>query len=70
MHRNMRLHGKWMYERSDIVDLLNLVDAGLLKMNKDGGLEIVGEYSLDEWKAAWDDAAENTDAGRAVVLRP
>ncbi|KAF7185293.1 Alcohol dehydrogenase 4, mitochondrial [Pseudocercospora fuligena] len=66
MHKNLRLYGKWMYEREDVRDLVQMVESGVLRL--DG--EVVGEFGLEEWKAAWDCAAENAGPGRYVVIKP
>jgi threonine dehydrogenase-like Zn-dependent dehydrogenase len=58
MHKNKRIFGKWMYERSDREELFKLVEAGLLKLGKIGGCEVGGVYGLDEWREAFDKAAE------------
>lgn len=68
MHRNMRLYGKWMYERSDIADLFQLISSGILKLGEAGGIERPRAFPLKQWKEAWDVAAEETGFGKAVVL--
>ena len=67
MHRNMRLYGEWMYERADIADFAKLVENGMLDLNV---ADIAGEYPLEEWKEAWDVAAEKTRFAQLVVLKP
>ena len=67
MHKNMRLYGKWMYERSDIADLAKLVENGMLDL---GVVEIEGEYQLDEWKQAWDTAADIAGFARITIIKP
>ncbi|KAK5175363.1 uncharacterized protein LTR77_000502 [Saxophila tyrrhenica] len=67
MHSNIRIYGKWMYERQDIYDLFKLVESGLLDLSV---AEVTGEYPLEEWKAAWDDAAENARFGQIALIKP
>lgn len=67
MHKNMRLYGKWMYERSDITDFIKLVENGILNI---GLVEIVGEYPLEEWSEAWDKAAAKAGFGQIVLMKP
>ena len=50
MRKNLRLQGKWMYERSDVADMFKLVEGGMLKLGADGGAETVGEYPLEQWR--------------------
>lgn len=70
MHANMRLYGKWMYERSDIVDLIRLIETGVLKLGEAGGSKIMGLYPLEQWKEAWDAAAEHAQLGEQVIIQP
>ncbi|EMC95031.1 hypothetical protein BAUCODRAFT_110218 [Baudoinia panamericana UAMH 10762] len=70
MHWNIRIFGKWMYERSDVTDLVRLIESGILKLGKDGGVEVVGTFPLEEWNAAFDMAAEQNTMGRFVLIKP
>ena len=67
MHKNIRLYGKWMYEREDIADIFKMVEAGLLDLST---IRIVGEYPLEKYKEAWDHAAEMAGFGETVVIKP
>ena len=69
MQNNMRIYGKWMYERSDINDLIKLIENGLLKLGTAGGFEVTGVYRLEQWKEAWDDAAENALYGQFTLIK-
>lgn len=70
MHRSLRLQGKWMYEREDILALIKLVEVGLLKIDESVGVRVVGEYALEDWDGAFTAAKENTGPGRLVLFRP
>lgn len=70
MYQNKKLFGNFMYEHSDVSDLFKLVELGIIKLNKAGGVEIVGKYDLEDWKEAWDVAAANATFGRQVVITP
>ena len=67
MHKNIRLYGKWMYERSDIADLIRLIEIGLLDVSV---TEIVGQYPLEKWEEAFDKAANNARFAQIVSLTP
>ena len=67
MHRNIRLYGKWMYEREDIADLFKLVECGVLDLNV---IKIVGSYPLEKYKEAFDHAADKAAFGETVVIEP
>lgn len=67
MHRDIQLKGKWMYEREDIVALIQMVKVGVLRLDN---VEVVGEFGLEEWEKAFEVAAQHTDAGQVVVISP
>lgn len=67
MHKNMRLYGKWMYERSDVSDMIKLVENGILDLSV---VEVVGEYPLEEWDEAWTKAASKAGFGQMVLMKP
>jgi len=66
----LKLYGKWMYERSDIADLIKLVEHGILKLGGQGGSQITGRFPLEQWREAWDVAVENAGFGKMVVIQP
>ena len=66
MHKNLSIHGKWMYERSDMDDMFKLIETGVLKLPT----VVKGEYALEEWEEAWDRAAECIGLGEQVVIKP
>ncbi|KAF7916071.1 uncharacterized protein EAE97_012162 [Botrytis byssoidea] len=68
MGDNITLKGKLMYERDDIVQLVKMLENGLLPRGKD--FVDVKPFSLEEWKEAFDTAAEFTGVGRLVVMKP
>lgn len=67
VRKNIRIQGKWMYERSDIRDFFKLLNTGLLDLNI---CEVKGEYGLDSFKEAWDEAAETAGFARVTVMKP
>ncbi|GAB7322490.1 hypothetical protein MBLNU13_g03425t1 [Cladosporium sp. NU13] len=67
VRKNIRLQGKWMYERSDIRDFFKMVNAGLLDL---GICEVQGEYGLDYYREAWDEAADTAGFARVTVMKP
>lgn len=70
MRKNMRVYGKWMYSRSEREDLFKLVEGGVLKLGEAGGSSVVREYALEQWKEAWDAAAEHAGTGQQVLIKP
>ncbi|EFQ32526.1 zinc-binding dehydrogenase [Colletotrichum graminicola] len=53
MARNITVKGQHMYTRAELVSLVKMVEAGVLKLGKDAGHEVVGRgFSLEEWEEA------------------
>jgi threonine dehydrogenase-like Zn-dependent dehydrogenase len=67
MFRDIQLKGKWMYERKDVTALIQMVNTGVLKLD---GVEVIGEFGLDEWERAFEVAAGHGDIGQVTVLSP
>ncbi|OCL02288.1 GroES-like protein [Glonium stellatum] len=70
MHGNLRIQGKWMYEREDIFALLKLVQRGNLKLTEGAGMVTVGAFPLEEWEKAFDLAAQKAGMGEMVLIMP
>ncbi|PTU21446.1 hypothetical protein P175DRAFT_0500343 [Aspergillus ochraceoroseus IBT 24754] len=70
MHRNLKICGRWMYEREDLRRLLEMVETGVVPLGAGIGAHLVGSFALEEWEAAFIAAAENTDPGQYVLLSP
>ncbi|KAJ9608152.1 hypothetical protein H2200_007140 [Cladophialophora chaetospira] len=75
MHKDITLKGKWMYEKEDVKRLINLVETGIVKLNKTGeqvnpyGASVVAAFKLEEWEKAFDEAERVGSAGK-VVFEP
>ena len=70
MIKSLQISGRFMYERKAILQLIAMVEAGIVKLGKIVGVEIAGTYKLEEVEAALDAAAENSGFGKEVVLAP
>lgn len=70
MFKSLQIKGRFMYERQAIVQLTGMVEAGIVKLGKAAGVEIVGAYKLEDIDAALDAAAENSGFGKEVLLAP
>ncbi|KAF8866902.1 hypothetical protein BDZ45DRAFT_710484 [Acephala macrosclerotiorum] len=68
MHHDL-LKGKWMYDRQNVLDLIKMVEIGLLKVGKKAGQEIV-KYRMEKWRDAFDAAVSWSGASRSAVLVP
>ena len=70
IHRNLVLRGKWMYDREYIKALIKMVDIGLLKLGESAGIKTVGLFDLEDWRNAFDAAAENPGMGTQSLIAP
>ena len=70
MRNNIALKRKWMYERSEVVALIRLVEDGILKIGEKGGVEVVGDFGLGEWEEACEVASREAGWDKGVVMRP
>lgn len=70
MRRDITLKGKWMYTRDDLLHLVKMVQAGVVKIGKAGGRKVTGVFGLDDWKQALDHAAAEAGLGKQVLFKP
>lgn len=70
MLNNLTIRGQYMYEREDVRGLIKLAEAGLLKLGKSAGHEVVGNFPLEEWEKAMEVARQNLETGKIVVFTP
>ena len=68
--RNLKLSGRWMYEREHVVDLINMIEVGVLGLGEKAGHEVTGVYGLDGWDEAIEVAAEKQGWGKKVLIKP
>ena len=70
MHWNLQLKGKWMCERQDIVDLIKMIEVGVLRLDENAGVKVMGKFVLQEWQDAFSCAAANASVGMIAVINP
>lgn len=70
MIKSLQISGRFMYERGAIVQLIAMIEAGIVKLGKVAGVEVVGAYKLEEVEAALNAAADNSGFGKEVVFVP
>ena len=70
MHFEITIKGKWMYRRDDIPALITMVERGVLGGAEEDGCKVIGKFALEDWKDAWDLAAEKSGLGESVVIAP
>ncbi|EXJ63912.1 hypothetical protein A1O7_00247 [Cladophialophora yegresii CBS 114405] len=75
MHKDLTLKGKWMYEPMDVKRLISLVEAGIVKLHRQGeavtpyGASVVAKFSLEDWQKAFNEGERVGSAG-IVVFEP
>lgn len=67
-YKNLTIKGKWMYERGDILKMIQMVEAGILKLGAKMGWTTAGRYKLEQWAEAFDSAAEHGGPGERVLF--
>ncbi|KKZ66791.1 hypothetical protein EMCG_07529 [[Emmonsia] crescens] len=67
---NLTIRGQYMYQGADVRGLLKLFESGILKLGKSGGVEVVGQFKLEEHEKAGKVAIANPESGKIVVLSP
>lgn len=67
LHRDLMLKGKWMYSRQEVLDLIKMIEVGVLKL----GDRKAEKFALEDWEKAFDAAALNSSAtGVGAILVP
>jgi D-arabinose 1-dehydrogenase-like Zn-dependent alcohol dehydrogenase len=65
--RRLTVRGTWMCTREQTVQLLTMVESGVLPLGKKAGQGPVVSFKLDEWKQALEAAEERTGPGEIVI---
>lgn len=68
--KNLLIKGQYMYEGEDVRGIIKLAERGLLKLGASSGVQLVDNYTLDQYEEAISKAAENQSWGFQVALRP
>lgn len=69
MFCDLKIMGKFMYGREVIERVLKLVENGSLKLGKErAGVEILGNFGLEQWEEAFALAKKETGWGKQVVF--
>lgn len=68
MRKNLTLRGTWMYSREQVLALIKMVETGVLKLGRQGGMKDIRVFGMEEWESAFE-AAENGGWATTVLLR-
>ncbi|TGO37105.1 hypothetical protein BHYA_0106g00380 [Botrytis hyacinthi] len=66
--KNLTIRGQYMYEREDVKGLIKLVESGLLKLGRAGGMEIVGEFSIEQWDEGIEAVVQNPEPRKLAIM--
>lgn len=67
--KSVTIKGQYMYEQDDVRTLIKLAENGVLKLGKEAGYEVVGEFGLGDLDKAFA-RVESVKSGQVVVLVP
>lgn len=70
MFNDLKLHGKFMYERRDVALLVKMVERGVLGLGGRIGARCEGGFGLEEWDGALEAARGNAGPGEYVLITP
>ncbi|KAL7939073.1 GroES-like protein [Trichoderma chlorosporum] len=70
MFNDLKLHGKFMYERKDVRMLIKMVETGVLGLGEKIGARFEGKFGLEQWDEAFTAAKENAGPGQYVIITP
>ncbi|KAG8817997.1 hypothetical protein FRC17_011006 [Serendipita sp. 399] len=70
MLKSIRIQGRFMYERDSVIKLVGMVEANLVKLGKEAGVDVVGIYRLQDAETALNMAESNGGFGKEVVFAP
>lgn len=70
MRKDIQLKGKWMYDRGAIQRMISMIENGILRLGPETGVKVTGKYKLEEWDAAFTNAAENVEMGLCTLITP
>jgi threonine dehydrogenase-like Zn-dependent dehydrogenase len=68
--KNLTIKGQWMYTRQQAADLIRMIETGVVKLGKDAGHEVVGEYPLEDWEKAVEVAEGVVGWGQQILFTP
>ncbi|KAL6877102.1 GroES-like protein [Trichoderma novae-zelandiae] len=70
MFNDLKLHGKFMYERKDVRQLIRMVETGILGLGGRIGARCEGRFGLEEWDEAFEAARGSAGPGQYVLIAP
>lgn len=70
MFRSIRIQGRFMYDRCHILQMIQMLQSGLLRLGKESGVTQTETFRLEEIEGALEAAGKLSGWGGHVVLKP
>ncbi|KAJ5100579.1 hypothetical protein N7456_006631 [Penicillium angulare] len=70
MFKSIRIQGRFMYDRRHVVQMIQMIESGLLPLGQRSGVTDTEEFGLDEIEGALEAAGNLSGWGGHVVLKP
>lgn len=70
MWMNLKIMGRFMYERTDMARLVRMVEGGVVELGKKVGIKPIGPFGLENIEEAMDSAEKDGGFGAQVVVVP
>jgi D-arabinose 1-dehydrogenase-like Zn-dependent alcohol dehydrogenase len=70
MLNSLCIQGRFMYDRSHVLQLIKMLEFGNIKVGPEGGVSVAGPYGLEKIEEALKAAADAGQFGSLVVIAP
>jgi D-arabinose 1-dehydrogenase-like Zn-dependent alcohol dehydrogenase len=70
MFKSIRVQGRFMYDRQHVLQIIQMIESGLLPLGQNSGITLTEEFGLQEIEAALEAAGNLSGWGGHVVLKP
>ncbi|KAJ6013224.1 isopropanol dehydrogenase [Penicillium herquei] len=70
MFKSIRIQGRFMYDRRHVLQMIQMIESGLLTLGRKSGITRTEEFGLEEIEGALEAAGDLSGWGGQVVLKP
>jgi hypothetical protein len=68
--KSITVHGHAMYWGQDVKEMVKMAEAGVLKLGKQRGHDVVTEFKFEDFEKGFDWVGANHELGQMAVLVP
>lgn len=68
--KRVTIQDTFMNTSQQVKDLIRAVDTGVLPVGERAGMQVAGKFALQDWEEAFNTAAANVGAEKAVYFMP